>query len=181
MRILGRLLKNRRAGEDSLAWHGDGLNAPDTIQLNSTDFDDGGPMPRRTAGKPVGANVSPALAWSNVPADAKELVLVVEDPDAPLGRPFVHAVARLDPSVPGVADGDLNEGAPHASGLGAFGRRGYSGPRPAPGHGPHAYVFQLFALDTAILGDDTLRPATVMDAMRGHVIARGRVTGTYER
>jgi Raf kinase inhibitor-like YbhB/YbcL family protein len=181
MRIFGRLLRNRRAGESSLAWHADGLAAPDTVQLSSPDFDANGAMPERTAGKPVGSNISPALAWSGVPAEAKELVLVVEDPDAPLNRPFVHAVARLDPSIGAVAAGDLNEGAPHQGGRGEFGRRGYSGPRPVPGHGPHSYVFQLFALDTDILGDDTLRPATVISAMKGHVIARGRLTGTYER
>jgi Raf kinase inhibitor-like YbhB/YbcL family protein len=181
MRILGRLLQNRRAGESSLAWHADGLAAPDTIMLSSSDFGADGPMPERTAGKPVGSNISPALAWSGVPVDAKEIVIIIEDPDAPLSRPFVHAVARLDPTVVALAAGDLNEGAPHEAGRGEFGRRGYSGPRPVPGHGPHSYVFQLFALDTEVPGDDTLRPATVIDAMRGHVIARGRLTGTYER
>jgi hypothetical protein len=54
MRILGRLLQNRRAGESSLAWHADGLAAPDTIMLSSSDFGADGPMPERTAGKPVG-------------------------------------------------------------------------------------------------------------------------------
>lgn len=93
----------------------------------------------------------------------------------------MHLVARLDPALPGVAAGELQAGAAHGDGIGSFGRRGYHGPRPIPGHGTHAYVFQLYALDRPIPGDGTLRPATVVDAMRGHVIARGRITGTYER
>ncbi|MFF1572894.1 YbhB/YbcL family Raf kinase inhibitor-like protein [Leifsonia sp. NPDC058292] len=181
MRILGRLLANRRAGENTLAWHTSGLEAPGTIELTSTDFTDGSAMPQRTAGKPIGDNVSPALAWSAVPSACKELVLIVEDADVPFSSPITHAASRLDPAIVALAPGDLNDGGPHGAARAQFGRRGYHGPRPIPGHGPHAYVFQLFALDIRIPGDDSLSPATVVEAMRGHVIARGRLTGTYER
>jgi Raf kinase inhibitor-like YbhB/YbcL family protein len=181
MTFLGHLLANRRAGENTLVWHAEGLDAPSTIQIESPAFADGAPMPKRTAGKPIGDNVSPALAWTGIPAGARELVLIVEDPDVPFARPITHAVARLDAIPDGVAEGDLGAGAPHGSGRGAFGRIGYNGPRPIPGHGPHSYVFQLFALDIRIPADDTIRVSTLVDAMRGHVIARGRLTGTYER
>ncbi|WP_433207786.1 YbhB/YbcL family Raf kinase inhibitor-like protein [Nocardia sp. CA-107356] len=66
-------------------------------------------------------------------------------------------------------------------GVGAFKRRGYAGPRPIPGHGRHRYVFQLFALDEPSgLGIDATRAST-LSAINGHVIARGKLTGTYER
>jgi Raf kinase inhibitor-like YbhB/YbcL family protein len=181
MARLGHLLRNRRAGEDSLTWHADGLDAPETLTLTSTDFADGQPMPRRTAGRPVGDNVSPALAWSGVPARTRQLVLIVEDRDVPFSRPIVHATARFAPELPGVQAGDLVAGAPHGDGVISFRQTGYHGPRPIPGHGPHHYVFQLYALDRPVPGDATLRPSTVVDAMRGHVLARGRLTGTYER
>jgi hypothetical protein len=181
MTFLGHLLANRRAGESTLAWHADGLDAPSTIQIDSPAFADGAPMPKRAAGKPVGDNISPALAWTGIPGGARELVLIVEDSDVPFARPITHAVARLDASLPGVSEGELNAGAPHGRARGAFGRVGYNGPRPIPGHGPHAYVFQLFALDSRIPADDTIRVTTLVEAMRGHVIARGRLTGTYER
>jgi len=181
MARLGHLLRNRRAGEDSLTWHAPGLHAPETLSIASPDFPDGEPMPRRTAGRPVGDNVSPALTWSGVPAEARQLVLVVEDRDVPFSRPIVHAVARLDPGVTGVDAGELVAGGRHGDGIISFRQKGYHGPRPIPGHGPHAYVFQLYALDRPVPGDATLRPATVVDAMRGHVLARGRLTGTYER
>ncbi|MGO4299903.1 YbhB/YbcL family Raf kinase inhibitor-like protein [Leifsonia sp. RAF41] len=178
---LGHLLRHRRAGEQSLSWHTPGLDAPASITLTSADFADGAPMPRRTAGRPVGDNVSPALEWSGVPTDTKQLVLIVEDRDVPFSRPIVHAVARFEPRLTRIGQGELVAGAIHGNGVGGFGRKGYHGPRPIPGHGPHTYVFQLYALDRAIPGDDSLRPSTVVAAIAGHVLARGRLDGTYER
>jgi Raf kinase inhibitor-like YbhB/YbcL family protein len=182
MSMIGRLLKNRRAGEASLAWHREGLEAPDTIELASPGFEDGHPLPRRNAGKGIGDNLSPALAWAGVPVATRQLVLIVEDPDVPLRAAIVHAVATdLEGASGTIAEGDLNAGSRHGSGRGSFGRVGYEGPRPIPGHGPHAYVFQLFALDSAIDVTKDMSPAQLMQRMRGHVIARGRLTGTYER
>lgn len=181
MTLFGRLLANRHAGEQSLVWHDPGLAAPDTIDVTSPAFGDGMPMPKRTAGRPAGANVSPALDWANVPEAARQLVLIVEDKDVPFSRPANHAIARLDAVFQGVGEGELNRGELHGAGRGAFGLVGYHGPLPIKGHGPHSYVFQLFALDRPVPADHTVRPATVVAAMRGHVIARGRLTGTYER
>jgi Raf kinase inhibitor-like YbhB/YbcL family protein len=181
MPTLGRLLQNRRAGESTLAWHVLGLTAPDELSLTSTTFADGAPLPTRAAARPIGANVSPALAWSGTPARTQQLVLLVEDKDVPLSRPIVHAAVRFDPEVSHVDEGALEAGAAHGDGRAAFGRIGYHGPRPIPGHGPHHYVFQLFALDCPIPGDASLRPATIIQAMAGHVVARGRITGTYQR
>jgi Raf kinase inhibitor-like YbhB/YbcL family protein len=180
--LLGRLLRNRRAGNSKLAWNQPGLQAPDTITLTSPAFADGREMPVGSAGKGVGANVSPPLAWHGLPDNVAELVLIVEDPDAPLPRPVVHlALAGIPPELAGFAEGDLNEGGLYGSGRGSFGRSGYAGPRPVPGHGAHSYVFQLYAVSRPLGLPPEARPSSIVGAMRAAVLARGRLDGTYER
>lgn len=147
---IGRALRGRRAGEHKLSWNRPELAGPETIALTSPAFGHGEHMPASTAGRGVGGNVSPALAWSGVPAEAASLTLVVEDHDVPLPRPITHArVAEIAPETTEIAEGGI---------------LGWHGPRPVPGHGPHHYVFQLFALDES-----------------GRVLARGRLDGAYER
>ncbi|MGG7510409.1 YbhB/YbcL family Raf kinase inhibitor-like protein [Plantibacter sp. YIM 135249] len=182
MSALGRMLRKRHAGDDALAWNRPGFDSPDVLKLTSPDFVEGAPMPARTAGKGVGDNVSPVVEWLGVPNEAEELVLVIEDPDVPLPAAIQHAVVTgLAPNDAGVGAGELNAGELHGTGRGSFGRTGYQGPRPIAGHGPHRYVFQLFALDQSLVLPSGAMPGTVFEAMEGHVIARGRLTGTYER
>src|SRR6185312_15818957 len=104
-----------------------------------------------------------------------------QDPDVPLPDPVVHLVAHgIDPAR-FIAAGDLNAGGAVALGKGGFGRVGYAGPRPIRSHGRHRYVFQLFALDAplGLSGTPDLKALTA--AMAGHVVARGELTGWYER
>ena len=65
-------------------------------------------------------------------------------------------------------------------GKGALGRRGWAGPMPIRSHGPHAYVFQLFALDQALALPDGFTLDSALAAIKGHVIGRARLDGTYE-
>lgn len=189
MAVLGSLLKNRRAGQAHLAWNTPNLAGADTLGLASPDFEHEGAIPVAHASRRVGGNdLSPALTWSEGPADTAQLLLVVEDPDAPTRKPFVHCVALLEPALTGLPQGALDAKNPAAgvrilrSGMG----RGYLGPAPIKGHGPHRYVFQLFALprpvstgpDGAVL--DSAKPRGVL-AAAGDVLARGRVDGFYER
>ena len=182
----GKSLKNRRAGEARLAWNAPNLAGPETLALTSPDFANDATIPIAYAAKRVGGqDMSPALNWSAAPDGTAQLLLVVEDPDAPTATPFVHCVALLDPAVTGVAAGALDATNPAdgvqvlRSGMG----RGYQGPAPIKGHGPHWYVFQLFALTTPIPGGaalDSARPRDVL-AAAGDVLARGRLDGLYER
>jgi Raf kinase inhibitor-like YbhB/YbcL family protein len=181
-RTLGRLLRRVRAGDAHLSWNAPGLcDAPATIVLTSPDFVDGGAMSRRSAGKGVGDNLSPPLAWSNVPAEARALVLIMEDPDVPLRRPVVHLIAGIAPERSSLAAGALTPGADPALsfGRGFGGRVGYAGPRPVRGHGPHRYVFQLYALAAPLDAMPDL--AGLLAGIRDRVLARGRLTGIYER
>jgi Raf kinase inhibitor-like YbhB/YbcL family protein len=103
-----------------------------------------------------GENLSPPLNWSGVPEQAKELALVVEDPDAPRAQPFVHWVLyKIPADSPG-----LPEGLPHQTkladppgvlqGVNSFDKIGYDGPAPPRGLGAHHYHFRLFALDQSL-------------------------------
>jgi Raf kinase inhibitor-like YbhB/YbcL family protein len=189
MAVLGKLLKNRRAGQAGLAWNSPNLAGADTLALSSPDFANEDTIPTVHAAKRAGGqDLSPALTWSPVPPGVAQLLLVVEDPDAPTAAPFVHCVAVLDPSVTGLARGALDAKNPSGgvrvlrSGMG----RGYLGPAPIKGHGPHRYVFQVFALATpGTVGSsgaalDSAAPRDVL-AAAGDVLARGRFDGFYER
>jgi hypothetical protein len=123
------------------------------------------------------------LFWENVPENTKELVIVMEDPDAPLPNPVVHLiVAGIPPSRNFMAEGEMN--LPSSEFL--FGRNtlrkfGYAGPRPIPGHGLHRYAFQIYAAKEGLSFSGVITRAILLEAMGGKVIARGRLDGTYTR
>jgi Raf kinase inhibitor-like YbhB/YbcL family protein len=189
MALLGKLLKNRRAGQAGLAWNSPNLAGDDSLALSSQDFENDGTIPLVHASKRVGGkDLSPALIWTPVPVGTAQLLLVVEDPDAPTSKPFVHGVALLEPSVTGLAAGALDAKNPSGgvrilrSGM----SRGYLGPAPIKGHGPHRYVFQLFALAQPLTAGssgaalESAKPRAVL-ATAADVVARGRIDGFYER
>jgi hypothetical protein len=135
---------------------------------------DGQPIdPRYTCD---GEDVSPALAWNGVPEGAAELVLALEDPDAP-GATFTHwLVFGLDPSTNGLVEAVALDDV----GGNDFGDSGYRGPCP-PGGEEHRYVFRLFAL-RAPSGLERGADRAAFDAAVGpHVLAEARLTATYER
>ncbi|MEW2165283.1 YbhB/YbcL family Raf kinase inhibitor-like protein [Streptomyces sp. NPDC007084] len=190
MSLLGRLLANRRAGDTHLAWNLPNLRAERALDLTSRDFGDGDAMPLAHAEKYVGGdNLSPHLAWTPPPAGTAQLLLVVEDIDVPVGKPAVHCLALVDPASGHLEAGALNarQPAPGVRLLRSTIGRGYHGPAPVKGHGPHRYVFQLFALaapldrEPGATSPDRARPRTLLPAVTGPVLARGRLTGVYER
>jgi len=178
--LIGVLLKKVRAGDRHLVMRDPRFKAaPCSIHLTSPDFGDWAMMPRRFTQE--GENLSPPLHWENLPDGVAEMALVVQDPDVPLPDPAIHLIAYgLDPAR-NVAVGTLNAGGGHALGKGSFGRVGYAGPRPIRSHGRHRYVFQLFALDRPLGLTGTPDLKALAAAMDGHVVARGELTGWYER
>jgi phosphatidylethanolamine-binding protein (PEBP) family uncharacterized protein len=179
--MIGKLLRNVRAGEHKSPLAGSGFTAPYDITVTSAAFSDGGAMPVSSAGKGVGDNASPQLRWTGVPPATRQLVLIIDDVDVPLPRPLLHTVAVIEPGVQDIGTGALQPG---TSGIrfipGDIGHRGYAGPRPIPGHGPHRYRFHVLALDEPI-PDHITKAKALLKQMAGHVIARGVLTGTYER
>lgn len=183
---LGSLMHNVRAGHAKLAIVQDGIVTGDArLELSSLAFADGARLPERFTAD--GEGVSPPLTWRGVPAGTATLALLVEDPDAPAPNPLVHAVVwNLPPE-----DGSLAEGAIAPDGRGAddgsdvgrnsYAQEGWLPPDPPTGHGSHDYVFQLFALDSAVALDINPGRSDLLEAIRGHVIAAGMLVGTYSR
>jgi hypothetical protein len=181
---IGRALRNRRAGHHTLVWERPDLKAPADFTLTSPVFEHHAPIPERYKGRIFGANISPALAWTAPPADAVELVLVVQDPDVPMSKPATHALAvGIDPSLGGIEENGLAHPSPVPGlrhGKGAAGRRGWGGPMPVPSHGPHSYVFQLFAVAAPLDLPEKFSLDDLLGALAGRVLARARLDGTYE-
>jgi Raf kinase inhibitor-like YbhB/YbcL family protein len=151
-----------------------------SLQVTSPAFDDGASIPPRHAAE---QNVSPPLEWSGVPEGTRELALLVEDPDAPGPRPFVHWAAYGIPHTVTQLSEGIGTGVDLptlAEGMNSRGGRGFFGPSPPAGGGPHRYAFQIFALDAPLgLASGVDRDALVR-AMTGHVIGYGRLMATYE-
>jgi Raf kinase inhibitor-like YbhB/YbcL family protein len=150
------------------------------IQITSTAFKEGEPIPSLYTCD--SDNVSPPLAWSGVPEEAKSLVLISDDPDAP-GRVWTHwVIYNLPPTVTELPEGvpaaeDIEGGGKH--GKTDFGRFGYGGP--CPPSGTHRYFFTLYALDTELQMVFGPIKNDVMKAMEGHILEEGQLMGTYQR
>lgn len=148
--------------------------------LISSAFSDSGPIPKKYTCD--GEDISPPLSWEAVPGDAKSLVLICDDPDAPAGT-WVHWVlfnlppetTFLPASFP--ADPELPTGA--RQGMTDFRRVGYGGPCP-PG-GTHRYFFKLYALDAMLGLEAGATKWQVVKAMQGHILAETQLMGKYKR
>jgi Raf kinase inhibitor-like YbhB/YbcL family protein len=151
------------------------------LTITSTVFRDGAAIPKKYTCD--GQDVSPPLAWTGVPANAKSLALICDDPDAPMGT-WVHWVLwGMTPSTPSLPEGVprdpvLPGGA--RQGLNSGSKAGYNGPCPPPGK-PHRYFFKLYALDTVLDLPERANKAALEQAMKGHVLTQGQIMGTYGR
>ena len=156
-----------------------------TIQVKSSAFEAQGKIPPKYTGD--GADVSPPLEWANLPEGTKQLALIVDDPDAPREKPFVHWVIYgmpadakgLPENVP--REKSLSEPVEAVQGTNDFKKTGYGGPAPPKGHGVHHYHFKLYALDQALKLEPGLTKQKLLDEIQGHVLAEGELVGTYER
>ncbi|MBB5469217.1 hypothetical protein HDG32_005364 [Paraburkholderia sp. CI2] len=152
--------------------------------LTSHAFHEGSEIPRRYTC--TGADVSPPLSWSGVPANAKSLVLIVDDPDAPdpaaPRMTWVHWVLyNIPTTAPGVQE-DVTSGALPAGtleGTNDFHRTTYGGPCPPTGR--HRYFHKLYALDTVLPDLHKPTKAALEKAMEGHVVAHTELLGTFKK
>ncbi|MGI9225343.1 MAG: YbhB/YbcL family Raf kinase inhibitor-like protein [Woeseiaceae bacterium] len=150
------------------------------MTLTSPAFDAGGSIPARYTGE--AEDVSPALAWGNVPDGTRSFALICHDPDAPLVTPgqygFVHWVLY---GIPGSVT-DLPEGVgDYVQGVNNFGNAGYGGPMPPEGHGTHHYFFWLLAFDSEPDLEPGLTMWELLEKIEPSVIGMNRLVGTYSR
>ena len=144
------------------------------MKITSSAFQQGGNIPSKFTCD--GANTSPPLQISDVPSEAKGLVLIVDDPDAPSGL-FTHWTAwNISPQTSTVAEGSMPKG---VHGTNDFGKSGYGGP--CPPSGMHRYYFKILALDRELDLPAGARRGQLDAAMKGHVIAQGELMGRYSR
>lgn len=149
--------------------------------LTATEFQDNGMIPKKFSCD--GADVSPALKWTEPPAGTASFALIMDDPDAP-GGTWVHWVlydfpARARGLPEGVPpDAELSGGGRH--GESSFGKLGYGGP--CPPHGPaHRYFFKLYALHAKTGLQPGATKADLEKAMKGLILAKAELVGHYHR
>lgn len=145
------------------------------LTIASPAFTDGKAVPARYTCE--GRDINPPLTFEGIPAGARSLALIVDDPDAPVGI-WIHWVAwNIPPDTREIGEGSLPTGA--KQGLNDFGRNSYGGP--CPPSGTHRYYFKLYALDTTLNLAASTTKAALEKAMQGHIVAEGRLMGTYRR
>ncbi|PYL11904.1 MAG: YbhB/YbcL family Raf kinase inhibitor-like protein [Verrucomicrobia bacterium] len=144
------------------------------MKITSSAFHEGGDIPSKFTCDE--SDTSPPLQITGIPSEAKSLVLIADDPDAPGGL-FTHwLVWNIPPQTSSIAEGSAPQG---VQGANDFGKSGYRGPCPPPGR--HRYSFKIFALDRELELRSGAKRSQVDAAMKGHVIAQGELVGRYAR
>jgi Raf kinase inhibitor-like YbhB/YbcL family protein len=154
-----------------------------SLELKSASFVDG-TIPKKSSSCDGESGVSPALKWSAPPAGTQSFALIAIDRDSPFGVRFVHWVLfDLPPETRELPEGiakqrQLPDGS--RQGLNGYDKTGYVGPCP-PGHSPHRYVFNLYALDRKLNLPGDVSKKDVVKAVDGHVLGWGEVVGRFGR
>ena len=156
-----------------------------TIKVSSPAFEPNAPIPKKFTED--GESLSPMIKWTEIPAGAKELALICDDPDAPRPEPWVHWViykiafnaTNLPENISKTAKPPEVSGA--LQGKNSWDKLGYGGPAPPKGHGVHHYHFRVYALDAPLNVSSGLTKTELLAAMKGHILAQGELIGTYQR
>jgi len=158
------------------------LPPPDAgFVLISPDFTNGGPIPARYTCD--GENHPPTLAWGNPPTGTESYVLIVDDPDAPLGT-WTHWIVYNLPAEARTVDALIRPNVQIDNvnvlfGKNSWGKQTYGGP--CPSSGTHHYVFRLYALDIMLGPEDKASKNELATRMQGHILGYAELTGTYTK
>lgn len=149
------------------------FQAEGAMNITSPEFVHNGHIPRRFTCQ--GDDINPALKISEVPAGAKSLALVVDDPDAPMGT-WVHwVVFNLSPTTTSIPQKSV----PGTQGVNDFRRLDYGGP--CPPSGTHRYFFKIYALDSLLNLREGVSKRDLEHAMQGHILAKSELVGLYQK
>jgi Raf kinase inhibitor-like YbhB/YbcL family protein len=149
--------------------------------ISSTSFKNGGDIPKKYTCD--GADISPELSWTGVPAGTQSFVLIADDPDAPAGTWTHWVLFDLPPETTSLMEGvskvdEVPSGG--RQGRNDFRKIGYGGPCPPPGK-PHRYFFKLYGLDKKLDLKPGAEKPEVEQAMQGHILAQAEWMGKYGR
>jgi len=123
-----------------------------------------------------GEGLSPAISFSEIPIEAKSLVLIMDDPDASAGIWDHWILFNISPNTQNLKEGDLSVG---KGGKNSWGEVGYGGP--CPGVGKHRYFFKLYALDKTLDLPEGSIKSEIEKEMEGHILDETKIVGLYER
>jgi len=144
------------------------------MKITSSAFHEGGNIPSKFTCD--GSDTSPPLQITGVPSEAKSLVLIADDPDAPSGL-FTHCLIwNIPPQTNSISEGSAPKG---VHGTNDFGKPDYKGP--CPPSGTHRYSFKIYALDRELDLRGGAKRSQLDAAMKGHVVAQGVIVGRYAR
>jgi len=143
------------------------------MKITSSAFENNKSIPAKYTCQ--GDDVNPPLEISGIPNGTKSLVLVVDDPDAPMGTWDHWIVWNIKPDTAKIGEGDV----PGVQGMNSFGKQDYGGP--CPPSGTHRYMFKLYALDTELNLSESAHKSDVERAMKGHILAQTKLIGLYKK
>ena len=142
------------------------------MKLTSPEFENGNKIPRKFTCE--GDDFNPKLIIEAIPAGAKSLALIVDDPDAPMGT-WVHWVSFNIPVISQIDEDSI----PGKQGINDFGRKDYGGP--CPPSGTHRYFFKLYALDTVLDLNEGINKEALEEAVEGHILDTAELIGLYKK
>ncbi len=145
------------------------------LKIECPQFDNNGSIPLTYTCD--GANINPELKFIDIPEGTKELVLIIEDPDAPTGLWIHWIIWNINSRINIIPENSFPKDA--IQGKNSFGENKYSGP--CPPFGEHRYFFKLFALNANLLLDPNSTKEQLEKAMEGHIIEKAELMGLYAR
>lgn len=143
------------------------------MNLSSPAFQNNGKIPVKYTCD--GENINPPLIISDIPNKTKSLVLIVDDPDAPMGTWLHWTVFNIDPKTKEISENSIPSGA--LEGITDFGSIGYGGP--CPPSGTHRYFFKLYALDIKLDLSSGVSKEEIEKAIEGHILDKAELIGLY--
>lgn len=146
-------------------------NFPNKMKITSV-FGNNGKIPSKYTAD--GDDINPPLEISEIPENAESLVLIIDDPDAPVGT-WDHWIVFNIPSTTTIQEDSI----PGIQGKNSWGRTNYGGP--SPPSGTHRYFFKLYALDTQLNLPEGATKNQVLGAMQNHILDQAQLIGLYSR
>lgn len=142
------------------------------MKLTSPEFENNKFIPKKFTCQ--GDDINPELVIDGVPEGAQSLVLIVDDPDAPMGT-WVHWVVYDMDVIPTIEENSI----PGEQGINDFGRKNYGGP--CPPSGTHRYFFKIYALDKKLGLKEGVKKSDLEKAMQGHILGQAQLIGLYKK